>query len=121
MQDFLSRLTNLESKVEYFIACFQIASVQNHGGNFGVFKITVSVQILLATCQHWHPVMHLIIVRCGLAEPLMWLSELLLPLPLLQIIIIPVSCGRPITPDNGSIETYQSTTEGAMKTLRLSL
>ena len=28
-------------------------------------------------------------------------------------IIIPVGCGRPITPDNGSIETYRNITEGA--------
>ena len=28
-------------------------------------------------------------------------------------IILPVSCGRPITPDNGSIEAHQNTTEGA--------
>ena len=28
-------------------------------------------------------------------------------------IILPVSCGRPITPHNGSIGTYQNTTEGA--------
>ena len=28
-------------------------------------------------------------------------------------IILPVSCGRPIAPNNGSIETYQNTSEGA--------
>ena len=28
-------------------------------------------------------------------------------------ITIPVSCGQPVTPGNGSIETYQNTLEGA--------
>ena len=28
-------------------------------------------------------------------------------------IIPPVGCGRPVTPDNGSIEAHQNTTEGA--------
>ena len=29
-----------------------------------------------------------------------------------NVCILPVSCGRPITPGNGSIDTYQSTLEG---------
>ena len=33
--------------------------------------------------------------------------------PYHHMIILPVSCGRPITPDNGSIEAYQNTNEGA--------
>ena len=29
------------------------------------------------------------------------------------LLYTPVSCGQPVTPDNGSIEAYQNTTQGA--------